>query len=129
MKRLSSRLSSRLTRALFALALFSTLPALAVGTRRFSLSKSSDFKGGDLKGVAVDSSGHVRAGFNLAATPVLQATNIWSVLRLKDGSVLLGTGNEGKLLKLQGGALSVLAETKALVVTSLVEAWGGTVVL
>ncbi|HEY2410014.1 MAG TPA: hypothetical protein VGI10_28620 [Polyangiaceae bacterium] len=116
-------------RSVLCLVLLGTLPALAVGTRRFSLSKAADFKGGDLKGVAVDSSGRVRAGFNLAATPVLQANNIWSALRMKDGSLLLGTGNEGKLLKLQGGALSVLAETKALVVTSLCEAWGGTVVL
>jgi len=101
--------------------------ASAVGTRRFSLEKASDFKGGDLKGVAVDSAGHVRAGFNLGSVPVLQGTAIWAALPLRDGSVLLGTGNEGKLLKLQGGAVSVLAETKALVVTSLAEAWGGTV--
>jgi len=103
--------------------------ASAVGTRHFSLEKSSDFKGGDLKGVAVDSAGHVRAGFNLGSVPVLQGTSIWSALPMRDGSVLLGTGNEGKLLKLTGGAISVLAETKALVVTSLVEAWGGAVVL
>ena len=103
--------------------------ASAVGTRRFSLEKASDFKGGDLKGVAVDSAGHVRAGFNLGSVPVLQGTAIWSALAMRDGSVLLGTGNEGKLLKLAGGAVTVLAETKALVITSLVEAWGGTVVM
>ncbi len=103
--------------------------ASAVGTRRFSLEKASDFKGGDLKGVAVDSAGHVRAGFNLGSVPVLQGTSIWSALPMRDGSVLLGTGNEGKLLKLSGGAVTVLAETKALVITSLVEAWGGTVVM
>jgi hypothetical protein len=103
--------------------------ASAVGTRHFSLEKSADFKGGDLKGVAVDSAGHVRAGFNLGSVPVLQGTAIWSALPLRDGSVLLGTGNDGKLLKLSGGAVSVLAETKALVITSLVEAWGGAVVM
>jgi len=103
--------------------------ASAVGTRRFSLDKASDFKGGDLKGVAVDSAGQVRAGFNLGSVPVSQGTSIWSALQMHDGSLLLGTGNEGKLLKLQGGQVSVLAETKSLVITSLVEAWGGTVVL
>jgi hypothetical protein len=103
--------------------------ASAVGTRRFSLEKAADFKGGDLKGVAVDSAGHVRAGFNLGSVPVLQGSAIWAALPLRDGSVLLGTGNEGKLLKLQGGVVSVLAETKALVITSLVEAWGGSVVM
>jgi hypothetical protein len=47
---------------------------------------------------------------------------------MPDGSLLLGTGNEGKLLKVAGGTVSVLAETKALVVTSLAQAFGGAVV-
>jgi hypothetical protein len=115
--------------SLIAAGLLAAAQAAAVGTRRFSLEKSSDFKGGDLKGVSVDSAGHVRAGFNLGAVPVSQGTSIWSALPLHDGSLLLGTGNEGKLLKFAGGSVSVLAETKALVVTSMVEAWGGAVVL
>jgi hypothetical protein len=101
--------------------------ASAVGTRRFTLDKEADFKGGDLKGVAVDSRGSVRAGLDLGALPIAQASSIWSALPQKDGSVLLGTGNEGKLLKVQGGAVSVLAETKALAITSLANAWGGSV--
>jgi len=115
--------------SLLGAGLLAAAQASAVGTRRFSLEKAADFKGGDLKGVAVDSAGHVRAGFNLGAVPVSQGTAIWAALPLRDGSVLLGTGNEGKLLKLSGGAVSVLAETKALVITSLAEAWGGSVVL
>jgi hypothetical protein len=103
--------------------------AAAVGTRRLTLDKEADFKGGDLKGVAIDSVGHVRAGFSLGTLPVTQAPSVWSALPQKDGSLLLGTANEGKLLKLAGGAVSVLAETKAIAVTSLAEAWGGTVVL
>ena len=115
--------------SLLGAALLTAAHASAVGTRRFSLDKSADFKGGDLKGVSIDAAGHVRAGFNLGAVPVSQGSSIWSALPLRDGSVLLGTGNEGKLLNLSGGAVSVLAETKALVITSMVEAWGGTVVL
>jgi hypothetical protein len=99
----------------------------AVGTRRITLDKEADFKGGDLKGVAVDSDGSVRAGLDLGTLPIAAATSIWAALPQKDGSVLLGTGNEGKLLKVQAGAVSVVAETKALAVTSLVNAWGGSV--
>jgi hypothetical protein len=121
----SSYRSVLLVAALSALS----VSALAVGTRRFTLDKEADFKGGDLKGVSVDSRGAVRAGLNLGALPVSQATSIWAALPQKDGSVLLGTGNEGKLLKVQGGNVSVLAETKALAVTSLANAWGGSVVL
>jgi hypothetical protein len=104
-------------------------PAGAVGTRRFVLQNAEDYKGGDLKGVAVDSSGRVRAGLTLGAVPVPQATTIWSALDRRDGSILLGTGNDGKLLEVRNAKINVLAETKALVVTSLAEAWGGAVVL
>lgn len=104
-------------------------PSLAVGTRRFVLDKEADFKGGDLTGVAVDSAGRVRAGLSLGSVPIAQATSIWSALSLADGSTLLGTGNEGKLLKVQGGAVSVLAETKTLAVTSLAQGFGGAVLL
>ena len=111
------------------LVLLCAASAAAVGTRRLTLDKEADFKGGDLKGVAIDSVGHVRPGFSLGALPLTQAPSVWSALPQKDGSLLLGTGNEGKLLKLSGGAVTVLAETKAIAVTSLVEAFGGTVVI
>jgi hypothetical protein len=101
--------------------------ALAVGTRTFELQKGDDFKGGDLKGVAIDSSGRVRAGFTLGQAPATDATSIWSSLVLKDGTVLLGTGNEGKILSSDGAQVKVAAETGALVVTSLVEGFGGAV--
>jgi hypothetical protein len=104
-------------------------PSFAVGTRRFVLDKEADFKGGDLTGVAVDSAGRVRAGLSLGNVPLAQATSVWSALPLGDGSVLLGTGSEGKLLKVQGGAVSVLAETKTLAVTSLAQGFGGSVLL
>ncbi|HVU04843.1 MAG TPA: hypothetical protein VHE30_23995 [Polyangiaceae bacterium] len=102
-------------------------PALAVGTRTFELQKGDDFKGGDLKGVAVDSSGEVRAGFNLGDVPATDASTIWSALVQKDGSVLLGTGNEGKILSSDGATVKVAATTGALAVTSLVEGPAGTV--
>jgi hypothetical protein len=113
---------------LACLLLLTASSALAVGTRRFVLDEAAEFKGGDLKGVALDSAGHVRAGFSLGAIPATQASAVWSALPLADGSLLLGTGNEGKLLQVKGGAVSVLAETKALVVTSLVQGFGGAVV-
>jgi hypothetical protein len=101
--------------------------ATAVGTRRFVLDKGDDFKGGDLKGVAVDSTGRVRAGFNLGTVAISDATTVWSVLPQADGSLLVGTGNEGKLLRVQAGKVSVAAESKQLVITSLAQAWGTSV--
>src|SRR6476620_10522627 len=102
--------------ALVTASLLFAASAAAVGTRRLTLDKEADFKGGDLKGVAVDSRGAVRAGFDLGSLPIAQANSIWTALPQKDGSVLLGTGNEGKLFKVQAGAVTLVAETKALAV-------------
>jgi hypothetical protein len=114
--------------SVISLLLLAAAQAAAVGTRRFVLDEASEFKGGDLKGVALDSVGHVRAGLSLGAVPATQATTVWSALPMPDGSLLLGTGNEGKLLKVAGGNVTVLAESKALVLTSLTQAFGGAVV-
>jgi hypothetical protein len=103
--------------------------ATAVGTRRFVLEQGSDFKGGDLTGVAVDSSGRVRAGLELGHVPIDQAPIIWSALARDDKSLLLGTGQEGKLLEYRGDHVVATYETNGLVVTSIVEAWAGTVIV
>jgi hypothetical protein len=94
--------------------------ARAVGTRTFELDTLDDLSGGDLKGTTVDSLGHVRAGFELGSLPVGDANSIWSVLAQPDGSVLLGTGNTGKIFRASGGQISPLAETSQLAVTSMV---------
>lgn len=109
------------------LGLVASAPAQAVGTRRWVLERAEDFKGGDLKGAAIDSSGKVRAGFDLSRVPIENAPVIWSALARRDGSILLGTGNDGLLLELRDGKTTKLAETKALVVTSLVEGWDNAV--
>ena len=107
--------------------LCSSSHAYAVGTRHWVLERGEDFKGGDLKGVAVDSSGKVRAGFDLGSQRIDGEPVIWSALARKDGSILLGTGNEGRLLELRDGRVNKLAESGALVITSLVEGWDNAV--
>src|SRR4051812_36031979 len=89
----------------FTLSLLATAQtSLAVGTRRFELQRGKDFQGGDLKGVAIDSAGRVPGGLNLGAQPVPDAQAVWSALPRPDGSLLLGTGNEGKLVEVRGGS-------------------------
>lgn len=106
-----------------------TTAAHAVGTRRFVLEHGADFKGGDLKGAAIDSSGFVRAGLELNHVPIEQIPVIWSVLARDDRSLLLGTGQEGKLLQYRGDRVVATFDTGGLVITSIVEAWGGMVIL
>lgn len=124
MKRLIT--TSLFAGALGASGMFAT-DSDAVGTRRVALRSGADFSSGEMQGVAIDSVGRVRAGLNLGNIPVAEATTVWAVLRT-GGSVLLATGNEGKLLELAGGAVKERGKSKALALTSLARAWGGTVI-
>ena len=98
--------------------------ALGVGTRHWVLERGEDFKGGDLKGVAVDSSGKVQAGFDLGRIAVDGESVIWCALPRPDGSILLGSANEGHLLELRNGQVKKLTDAGELAVTSLVQGWG-----
>ncbi|WP_437894699.1 hypothetical protein [Sorangium sp. So ce124] len=118
----------RLLAAAVAAAGLVALPAHAVGTRSFELRSLEDLKGGDLTGVSVDSNGAVRAGLTLGATPLPDATSIWSSVVLPDGTVLLGTGNEGKIYSVSGGRVALVATTGQMAVSALALAEGGDVI-
>lgn len=98
--------------------------AEAVGTRRVAIRTADTFAKGELSGVAVDATGKLRAGYDLAEVPVSDATTVWATLDIGGGKTLLATGNEGKLIEYSTGATRVVAESKSLVLTSLVQAWG-----
>src|SRR5687767_4095503 len=94
---------------LVAAACFCSTSAGAVGTRTFQLDTLDEFKGGDLTGVSIDSQGSVRAGLTLGSTPITDASSVWSAVETADGSVFLGTGNEGKVFKVNGGRAELSA--------------------
>lgn len=102
--------------------------AHAVGTRTFDLAKLSDLEGGDLSGVSADSRGRIRAGFNLGKLPIQGADTTWSAAVASDGSVLVGTGNDGKIVKINGGQVTTVATTGDLAVSAMTTAWNGDIV-
>lgn len=97
----------------------------AVGTRTFDLATLEDLSGGDLEGTSIDSRGRVRAGFRLGALAIGDANAVWSALPMPDKSVLLGTGNGGKVIKVANGKATTLADTGQIAVTSLAAGWNG----
>src|SRR5262249_9501005 len=99
----------------------------AVGTRSFELKSLEDFKGGDLTGVSVDSNGNVRAGLNLGSIPIPDASSVWSAAALADGSVLLGTGSDGKIFRVANGKAELAATTSKMAVSSRPIGWNGDV--
>ncbi len=115
--------------ALFALAALTSSPAHAVGTRTFQLDALEDFKGGDFTGTSVDSNGNLRAGLALGSTPIAEPASVWSHAVLADGTVLLGTGNEGKVYKVSTGQVTLGATTGQMAASAMVTAWGGDVIV
>src|SRR5437867_9771530 len=102
---------------LVASAMMMASDARAVGTRTFDLDTLEKLSGGDLKGVAVSSDGMVRAGFTLGNVPLADASAVYTSLVLADGSVLVGTSPNGKVLKVAGDVASVFADTGQTAVT------------
>jgi len=100
----------------------------AVGTRRFILDSLKSLEGGDLKGTSITSNGEVRAGLSLANLEIPDASSVWSAIVLKDGTVLLGTGNGGRIYAVKNGKASIAAETGALAVSALAIGFGGDVI-
>lgn len=123
------RNSARLTLAALSIAAvwISAAPAGAVGTRSFQLNTLDDFKGGDLAGVSVDSAGNVRAGLHLGSLSITDAASVWSHALLPDGTVLLGTGNDGKVFRVATGKAELAATTGQMAVASMAIGWNGDV--
>jgi hypothetical protein len=105
-------------------------PAGAVGTRTFHLDALDDFKGGDLTSVSIDSTGSLRAGFALGSTSIPDATSVWSSAVLGDGTVLLGTGSDGKVYRVTGaGQTAEAATTGQMAVSAMAVAWNDEIIL
>ena len=123
-----------LSKPLFALlllgvAVLATGSAHAVGTRQFKLDSLKSLEGGDLTGVSVASDGAVRAGWTLGELPISDATSVWCSVALRDGSVLLGTGSDGKIYRVSRGKVTVAVETGAMAVSAMTLAWNDDVVV
>ena len=115
--------------ALFGALLLVTEHVGAVGTRHIALRNGTDFEGGKLQGVAIDSVGRVRAGLNLGSIPLSTVTTVWDVLPMGRGRLLLATGNEGRLLEFSAGKVKTVAETDAIALTAVEKVWGGEVIV
>jgi len=95
-------------------------PADAVSTRRFILDDAESLGAGELDGTMVHSSGQVVVGAQVARVALGEAGLAASIARADDGTLYVGTGDEGKIFRVRGDDVSVFAETGQLLVASLV---------
>lgn len=101
--------------------------AEAVGTRSFLLDDAKTLAEGKLDGTAVHSTGHVTLGLEAQRIELPQVSLAYSLLVAKDGTAYVGTGNDGKVMRVRGNAVSEFAATGQLLVASLAFGEGATI--
>ncbi len=126
--------SRRLLHALAAAGIFVGIAILystssdAVGTRSFALDTAPELSAGVLDRVSVRSDGTVVIGEDTQRiAPADTVASVWSLLELGDGSVLAGTGVDGRIYRVADGRATLYAQTDAVVVTALARTDDGTV--
>jgi sugar lactone lactonase YvrE len=101
------------------LALAVVVPLRAAQPQFWRIEGARDFLEGELSGVAVDSEGRLRLGPALRMLHDAGAPAAWSLARDSHGVLYVGTGNDGKVLRVEDGKASVLYDAPELEVHAL----------
>src|SRR5215216_1384706 len=81
----------------------------------WTVATQSAFLKGDVEDLSIDSDGRVSLGPSPALLAETAAPFLWTVLALPDGSIVAGSGNEGKVLKVgRDGKMSTLFDAAEL---------------
>jgi hypothetical protein len=105
--------SRRLAFILAALGL-SAAALHAAAPQFWRLEGARAFLDGDLEGIRVDSDGHLRLGPTPRPLFDPEAPDAWCVARDAKGVLYVGTGNEGRVVKIDGTRGSVLFDAEEL---------------
>lgn len=109
-----------------AVALFA-LRADAVVTAQWTVETYQQFDAGDASAAFITSSGEVRPGWDTKRV-ALEGDAVWSALHLADGSVLLGSDEDGTIYKVSGDKASKWATLPgAIAVVSLAQTSDGAI--
>jgi len=100
--------------ALLLSALAAARPLGATAPEFWRIEGASAFLGGELEGVSVDSLGRLRLG--PVPRPLFdpEAPNAWCLARDARGVLYVGTGNEGRVVRIEGTSGSVLYDAEEL---------------
>ncbi|HTO75955.1 MAG TPA: two-component regulator propeller domain-containing protein [Thermoanaerobaculia bacterium] len=110
----------RAASALAAVVLWlSAGPLPASETRIWLLDSASDFSTGEARGVSVTGDGTLALARGLEAVSGVSAAAIYAGARGSDGALYLGTGEEGKILRVAGPKSEVAATLPEKQVTAL----------
>ena len=110
---------SRAVLALAVLVLCSAAAAHAAQPQFWKLEGAQDFLDGDTEGLSVDSEGRVRLAPATRALPDTDAPFVWCLVRDAKGTLYAGTGNDGKVYRLDGDKATVVFDAAELEVHAL----------
>lgn len=91
----------------------------AVSTRSFRLDDEESLAAGEMNGTAVHSDGSVTTSAEVRRIALDDVASAWTFTRGDDGTVYVGTGNDGKIYRLRGDDLAEYADTEQLLVSAL----------
>jgi sugar lactone lactonase YvrE len=120
---MNNRLRTLLVPAIAAVTL---LPLYASSPKFFQAATQTDFLKGDVENLSIDSQGQLTLG---PATELVYETSapfLWSMVSAPDGTLFIGTGNEGKVFRVDPqGKGSLFFDTAELEAHALALAPGG----
>jgi sugar lactone lactonase YvrE len=94
--------------------------AFAAATRIWVCDSASDFSSGEARGVSVAMNGTLVLSRESRRVDGISEATLFSAVRDREGNVILGTGNEGKILRVSpAGRVDTLATLPSKEVTSL----------
>ena len=92
----------------------------------WTVSSQSDFLAGDVEDLSIDSDGRVFLGPQISVIGQTSAPFLWSVIPGPDGSVRVGSGNEGRVLQVsRDGKVTTLFDAPELEVHAIAPAPDG----
>lgn len=101
-------------------------PAAAGGTRAWRITSYKEFDEGEATGVLLSSLGEATSGFSASRIDVNESV-VYSSATGADGSIYIGTGDQGVVYVHQKGKLRKLAKLDAILVSSLAAGPAGVV--
>jgi len=109
----------RLALALALASLAAARPARGAQAQFWTIEGAQDFLDGDTEGLSVDSEGRVRLAPATRAMPDTDAPYVWCLARDGKGALYAGTGNDGKVFRMEDGRATAFFDAAELEVHAL----------
>ena len=113
----------RLKAGVIGVAVVLTATVLTAGPGFWQAATQADFLRGDVEQLSIDEHGRLMLGPELTRVHDAGAPFVWAAVTAADGTLFLGTGNDGKVLKVEpSGRSSVFYDSTEMEVHALVAA-------